>query len=386
MQQIQNEVNVLGNTSMEEVVSIASQLAWTPSAQLELTWQAEYASLRLQDALFDGYITGFIPVDLVVQGSKLTATLKRTVTKRLAAIEKQHFDDAGILPWSMESEEFYGSFRLFVEYEVSRRTNELVTKNTRLGLVNSIFEKVSDRQGDTKTLKSNNLAVKRSIRCDYEAVVTLITSARVQSMAEEEPFSFQVDVHGWEVEKVYEGQFPWIVDREGNDNSKDACVRRLANRFRSCLQQFERAQEEIELVTHEKELTLMLFEEQIRCLDNAMRKLDTELLHPRPQTGKFTGMLSIIAHHSDAFTQKLLFRVLGCLNVGGDGAANSPPASGPAVPVSSSPPVAASATPAACASTPESPGVAPPATTVAAPAPPAGIAYQATCTSEPIRI
>jgi hypothetical protein len=311
MQQIQNEVNALGNTSMQEVASIASQLAGTPSAQLELTWQAEYASLRLQDALFDGYITGFLPVDLVVQGSKLTATLKRTVTKRLAAIEKQHFHDAGTLPWSMESEEFNGSFRLFVEYEVSRRTNELVTKNTRLGLVNSIFEKVSDRQGDTKTLKSNKLAVKRSIRCDYEAVVTLITSARVQSMAEDEPFSFKADVHGWDVEKVYEGQFPWIVDKEGNDNSQDACVRRLANRFRSCLQQFERAQEEIELVTHEKELTLMLFEEQIRCLDNAIRKLDTELLHPRPRTGKLTGMLSIIAHYSDAFIQKLVFRVVG---------------------------------------------------------------------------
>jgi hypothetical protein len=272
---------------MQEVASLASQHPGAPLAHLELTWQAEYASLMLQRALFDGHTGAFLPIDLLVPGSKLSATRKRTVLKRLAAIEKAHFHDAGTVPWSMESEEFDSSFRSFLEYEVSRRTQVLVTKCTRLGLVNYIFDKVSDRQGDTKTIKRNKLKVKAEIRAEYEAVLTLITSPRVKEMADYEPFSFKADTLGWEVEKVYEGQFPWIVDNEGNDNnSRDARVRQLASRFRMCLQQFERAQEEIELVSNEKELTLQLFDKQIKCLDNTVHKLEAELLQPCPRAGK----------------------------------------------------------------------------------------------------
>lgn len=201
------------------------------------------------------------------------------MVSRLAALEKAHFLNEGIVPWEIESEEFDGAFRQYVEYDIARRTKDMISKVTRLALVNSIFAKVSERQGETKALKSNKLAVKRSIRSDFEAIVTLISSPRVQVLASEESFSFNTTVDNtWNVDAgVYDGLFPWVLDAHAEGSMKDAQARRLANRFRSCVQQFQRAEEEIQLVKDEKELTLMLYKKQIGCLSHAVEQIDADI-------------------------------------------------------------------------------------------------------------
>ena len=122
------------------------------------------------------------------------------MVSRLAALEKAHFLNEGIVPWEIESEEFDGAFRQYVEYDIARRTKDMISKVTRLALVNSIFAKVSERQGETKALKSNKLAVKRSIRSDFEAIVSLISSPRVQALAREESFSCNTIIDNWNVD------------------------------------------------------------------------------------------------------------------------------------------------------------------------------------------
>ena len=201
------------------------------------------------------------------------------MVSRLAALEKAHFLNQGIVPWEIDSQEFDGAFRQYVEYDVARRTKDLISKVTRLALVNSIFAKVSERQGETKALKSNKLAVKRSIRSDFEAIVSLIRSPRVQALASEESFTFNTTVEDtWDVEAgVYDGLFPWVSNAHADGSMQDAQARRLANKFCSCVQQFQRAEEEVKLVKDEKELTLMLYKKQIGCLSHAVQEIDAEI-------------------------------------------------------------------------------------------------------------
>lgn len=259
------------------------------TAALEL--EAEYVQLIMVAGVIASSDTAAGgQVDLLIEGPtaaklKPESAFAHKTVKRLAEVKQA----LGIVEdWSRDSPEFKAGWASYVVYRLRKQQSTVALAQINIALLQYLFKKFQGRRGDVKKLEKTRdreygrfsaslvilVRLSREVRVAVEAVnqpSTLLGRGKKEAEAilavakEGKKASELKDLYG----SILKGEFPWF---DLLDEAAVSPVERYRVPFHMALWEYERAQEEMQLVRAEMEGLVCQFDKEIEAMHAAIAR------------------------------------------------------------------------------------------------------------------
>ena len=246
----------------------------TESQEPSRTWQAEYAYHKLilhqaqmtqGDALPGmGLLLPSAAVRQLAPGSNRVKTARRQASK----LEQEHLDSQ---PMDVQADAFKPMTAALALHEVQCLQQQLAIKvASRMDADSQLNALASDRPNDVKRLRRQLQSASAVIQKLMDRLATWLQHPYLPRSELSGPLQMaQESVHDWDLSSFQQGRFPW---EHGQDLSQTLSQDQLLSRLQLYLNQQQRAQEELAMLTAEQHVSLTNYQLQQSALQVAIQK------------------------------------------------------------------------------------------------------------------
>ena len=115
---------------------------------------------------------------MLIPGSKITETFKKSVATALKRLEREHRDE---MPMGVDSQRFREACHALIEHEVKRRSRELSKLVSRYNFQEFLLKKVVGRKEEAKALIKNKQTCMGAIRAAFGEIKRWLLHDKVKT-------------------------------------------------------------------------------------------------------------------------------------------------------------------------------------------------------------